>query len=147
MMIYCNKRKKKIKPEVGQIWGAEDGAERVRIVAITDHKHHPIIAENPEMWFKDINRYSKSGNLCAQYKIRRDLYELIKESPKPKSPWQPIESAPKDGTDILVLFKNKRVSNAFWSKANKTFCRDELNGFGQGELTHWRPLPDAPEVE
>jgi len=60
--------------------------------------------------------------------------------------WQPIETAPKDGTDILVWWP-------FWSKS------PEVAAFIDGEWysecvtsdstekppTHWMPLPAPPE--
>lgn len=80
--------------------------------------------------------------------------------------WQPIETAPKDGTEILVLDYKGRVSVAVWVTAKieldrstagnmeywQGVCcgwkawtgRNELN-FECEKITHWTPLPELPK--
>lgn len=64
--------------------------------------------------------------------------------------WQPIETAPKDGTDILLLcvskarsFGGTRVLQGSWSGNTGyekwyTMCNYVM------QPTHWMPLPAAP---
>jgi hypothetical protein len=68
--------------------------------------------------------------------------------------WQPIETAPKDGTkvDLWVIFKEagpRRFPDAHWN--------DKLGGWQLGEynaldymtpptITHWKPLPAPPAI-
>ena len=72
--------------------------------------------------------------------------------------WQPIETAPKDGTRILVNFHG-RVKEVFWDDPygeNMTFaiwCVDDdkhgpypLRGYSEGDDTHWMPLPEPPST-
>ena len=54
--------------------------------------------------------------------------------------WQPIETAPKDGTVIDVWHKEGlRISALFWDSKEGGWC-----GFDQilkdDELTHWKPI-------
>jgi hypothetical protein len=68
--------------------------------------------------------------------------------------WLPIESAPKDGTEILLWPAIRRpverqVPSAVgrWSKYRELECWDDLavghhNGFWKP--THWQPLPPPP---
>lgn len=73
--------------------------------------------------------------------------------------WLPIESAPKDGTEIDVWFGDDhsphREADAFWGNpklGNRApcLCRkvfDECFGWineAIGQPTHWMPLPKAP---
>ena len=73
--------------------------------------------------------------------------------------WQPIETAPKDGTPILVSFGSMGIWRVFWSEPEWTdayciWCVDDnkhgpyvLRGFsdeGDRAPTHWMPLPPAP---
>ena len=74
--------------------------------------------------------------------------------------WQPIETAPKDGTAVLVYGKTeKSFSGApymgvrefrreWWIEPNISAydLDDDLRGDSSyNELTHWMPLPPAPE--
>jgi len=59
------------------------------------------------------------------------------------SEWQPIETAPDDGTDILVVGGMHRkatirsADSGWWRKA-------KADGL-QSLPTHWQPLPNPPE--
>lgn len=69
--------------------------------------------------------------------------------------WQPIETAPKDGTVILAYLKvNGMVQAHYVSPAEMLASDDEeprwFTTDGQelplNYLTHWMPLPAAPSV-
>jgi hypothetical protein len=58
--------------------------------------------------------------------------------------WLPIESAPRDGTEIAVYAPARHglqsmVSKCAWHP-DAGFCIDELR-----EPTHWQPLPPPPQ--
>jgi len=68
--------------------------------------------------------------------------------------WQPIETAPKDGTTILVCDAAKQISLVNWEYVTgyentnigpdgwrSDACRD-FGGFE--DPTHWMPLPEPP---
>jgi hypothetical protein len=71
--------------------------------------------------------------------------------------WRPIETAPKDGTDIL-LYVQEEITSGSWSERKSFDGRDiscwvyaELDEHGCGccsdkgePPTHWMPLPDPP---
>jgi hypothetical protein len=51
--------------------------------------------------------------------------------------WQPIETAPKDGTEVLMY--HPELGCAVWPST-------ENNGLGTTkDVTHWMPLPEPPE--
>jgi len=70
--------------------------------------------------------------------------------------WQPIKTAPKDGTEIEVLFEGGEMSTAFWSDKpicmlgprNGTFPSGWATGHESGtdynlpldDFTHWKEL-------
>lgn len=75
--------------------------------------------------------------------------------------WLPIESAPKDGTHILVMYMHidtQCVFNAFWIN-QEDWMQDDQEGwwsYQHSEVsrikledfmtpTHWMPLPSPPE--
>ena len=74
--------------------------------------------------------------------------------------WQPIETAPKDGTTILIACRN-RVTAGDWVEPRVFYVNGEPEynefdpywqswdgGFlleGEHVATHWMPLPDPPK--
>jgi hypothetical protein len=80
--------------------------------------------------------------------------------------WEPIETAPQDGTMLLlaphmvvgwwefgdnnwqmmnVPLNTDRTIAHNWKEQPKLWFCVALNMFGLGEPTHWMPLPEPPE--
>jgi hypothetical protein len=71
--------------------------------------------------------------------------------------WQPIETAPKDFCTEFDGWNGKRVPDVSWAKpefnqrGDYAWCVQQYeNGYGWANvevkgLTHWRPIPSAPE--
>ena len=84
-----------------------------------------------------------------------------------KSEWQPIESAPKDGTEVLLFTDSEAmvredvvlhrrlgiepfvaIQIGYWEDAVNAPLRKEAAGWRAlkiGAPTHWQPLPAPPE--
>lgn len=73
------------------------------------------------------------------------------------SDWQPIETAPRDGTHILVInaafLHEGEMCVAFWHTLRGEKQEDgrwDVTGYGgyeaepEVEPTHWQPLPEPP---
>lgn len=72
--------------------------------------------------------------------------------------WQPIETAPKDGTRIDIwainhsLFNKpgSRIIDAYWGRVSDWMGRERDDWVGAAsehiEPTHWRPLPAPPAL-
>lgn len=69
------------------------------------------------------------------------------------SEWQPINTAPKDGTEFLAWDSRVREMGVCvwigeWQRIvpvqGDSFSTDKF-GHDSGNLTHWRPLPKPPE--
>ena len=63
--------------------------------------------------------------------------------------WQPIETAPKDGTLILgawqCLNKTWDMNAMFYSEEGGDGWWVEYHGDYQHDPTHWMPLPEPPK--
>ncbi len=72
------------------------------------------------------------------------------------SNWQPIETAPKDGSkvDLWVIFENggHRVTDAYWTGNDRRGWMLGSDGYTQHQyttrpvVTHWMPIPEAPKT-
>ena len=63
--------------------------------------------------------------------------------------WQPIETAPRDGTVIDLWFAgewNRRMPDAYWSQHVRAWLPEGrgCSYLDSPIITHWRPLPPPP---
>lgn len=58
--------------------------------------------------------------------------------------WQPIDTAPRDGTWVLIAAQNLYPCDAQWAKGD--YCEGwcDIGGFFSTQPTHWMPLPPCP---
>ncbi len=63
------------------------------------------------------------------------------------SKWQPIKTAPKDGTAILLAYKELCGSGYWWQNSSKTREHWVWDGWPRMAPTHWMPLPKPPNVK
>jgi Protein of unknown function (DUF551) len=58
-------------------------------------------------------------------------------------PWYSIETAPKDGTEILAYIPMDGINIVYW----KSSGWDYVSGQSNFDInpTHWMPLPDLPK--
>jgi len=65
--------------------------------------------------------------------------------------WEPIETAPKDGTVVLIAMRNDYGAGAFSVRSGwwmNTGCRPDWSCcISSQKPTHWMPLPPLPEGE
>jgi len=98
-------------------------------------------------------REQEWGVDSAEKEAKRRLAAMI------VSPWQPIETAPRDGTKILVFHPDMGVEITEWYEITQTnyveleggLYRKERAIFYAGwnnnghHATHWQPLPEPPK--
>lgn len=68
--------------------------------------------------------------------------------------WQPIETAPKDGTMFLIFVPSAKARKVSTSRGGQFWCQDQwcrdggytvCDDHGRPvKATHWMPLPSAP---
>lgn len=62
--------------------------------------------------------------------------------------WQPISTAPKDGTPVLIWVDKMAVTASFDEDELEWFNGNWGLGFAEAEQpTHWMPLPQPPSIE
>jgi len=72
--------------------------------------------------------------------------------------WQPIETAPKDGTELLLFgafawngYDDQTMTGSTvgrWDSDERAWVASNANPYvDYGEPTHWMPLPDHPTEE
>lgn len=72
-----------------------------------------------------------------------------------KAEWRPIETAPKDGTEILLLIQFPDQKPVFVvaryrggaSPWRWVPCEDGAASYSEEYATHWMPLPPPPQQE
>lgn len=87
----------------------------------------------------------------ATYDDRAALLSHIRALEE-EAKWRPIETAPKDGTPVLLFFPagphHGGAIEGWWFSSPKEIDDGWETIIGTiGEPTHWRPLPDPPEGE
>ena len=59
------------------------------------------------------------------------------------NPWQPIETAPRDGSRLLLFVPPYGPSTGhFCATSQRWYCHSVLNK--DADSTHWMPLPEPP---
>ena len=78
-------------------------------------------------------------------KLRDEIAKLQAERDalKKDAEWKPIETAPKDGSEILLCGKKGRIANGVWMTATDRVGA-WLWPYIKVEPTHWMPLPAPP---
>ncbi len=62
------------------------------------------------------------------------------------SDWQPIETAPRDGTKFLAYCENGRMRVDWVDEAQRNIYGRFWQEHGDNRYTHWMPLPAPPAL-
>lgn len=125
----------------GVRFSREDDAEQVIL------EHGMVGAEATEhMWINDMPE--RSSSFDTQLESYRSLIVGLENEIARLKEWQPIETAPKDGREILagavgITFAwviSWLVCDGKWLLSN---ARDGMGKY-YFEPTHWMPLPERP---
>ena len=127
----------------GALAFAEGVYSRVSDAGIIAAEVRRLREENERQHF-DILAMNQSLDLLREENERRKAdAELIE--------WQPIETAPKDGTDILVM-TGETMHVVRWINIHGDFDYWTVDDNKHGPFTlrgkaptHWMPLPDPPK--
>ena len=134
----------------GLIWGAGDHSPAVAEFSLTDEEyegHRPAQGE----------REANTELAVAAVNFLRAHSAEIAGALRDAEGWQPIETAPRDGSRILAMIRwswsdgtdGEAQDVIYWCAGGKFWvCGTPMNyvqGLDEGvEPTHWRPLPAPP---
>lgn len=103
-----------------------------------------------------MGKYVSAIRAVVENYIGDSARAAIPAQPAPGA-WQPIETAPKDGTTVVVYFKGHGPMTVAWEDPwgdgpeAATWCVTDhkhgpypVRGYRTGDDTHWRPLPEPP---
>ena len=76
-----------------------------------------------------------------------DGWRLLEREEVYEREWQPIETAPKDGTLVLIKGIQGAVSAWYDSDNHDWVCYDDKFTLEFDEPDHWQPLPEPPKGE
>lgn len=118
---------------------------------------------------REANRHEHEASMTEIANLRTEIERLTRELEEamPRDQWQPIESAPKDGTRIWLYWPDycyttddsdgPYVGTGQWKtnhRINKSYFSafpDESDDYGSSlpahAPTHWQPLPPPPAAQ
>lgn len=70
----------------------------------------------------------------------KDLERQLEEA---RTPWQPIETAPKDGRRLLLATPSGKISDGIWATTYKVWAWPYV----MCKPTHWSPAPPLPAID
>jgi len=133
-------------PEIKQALQNTVALDRGNKISHNPDNHEPRVRMTDEGLMGDASTRKDEG--CSE-RVRSADSES-KKSPtythEQVMKWQPIETAPKDGTEILIYWNSRNITVGFWArKQNEWWPLGRCTPlYG---VTHWMPLPLAPFTE
>ncbi len=95
-----------------------------------------------------MSQYMPAEMLYKAKKAKAEYYEDMFQRAKAQleSRWQPIETVPKDGTEILVcnMRQGGIKSLISWSRVHKVWKSKGVSILSM-QATHWMPPPASPK--
>ena len=70
-----------------------------------------------------------------------DLFQTLRAEERRPQEWQPIETAPKDGSWIVVTSATNKYARGVIQWVNGAWCDWSDEAIELGSLSHWMPCP------
>lgn len=91
-------------------------------------------------WFDQIDQE-------LQTEIKAEIAEALAALRAQPAGWEPIASAPKDGTEILLGHPDGSLSVGWWKPRGASIGWTDGGTFSMSWPLYWQPLPAAPTGE
>ena len=108
---------------------------------------------------RGLKKYGNAGRDCAISAEDALTLAAALEAAR-EDGWKPIETAPRDGTTVVVYFKGHGPMTVAWEDPwgdgpeGAIWCVTDhkhgpypVRGYRTGDDTHWRPLPAPPAID
>lgn len=123
-----------------------------------DPRPSPVGREEVARWICRTVRIAQGFKGTAEYTLDDEVHnawdDWLDEADDllalffPADGWRPIETAPKDGTKVLVCGPHENGGTyqavTAWPKGWVARWPVSYEAYAAGEPTHWQPLPAAP---
>ena len=119
--------------------------EARRLAKIVDHAANVLVVS------QDYARSADCRDAAALLRTLADQGERDAKDAARQSEWQPIETAPKDGTPIIAYRPTKppHVEGMYWAgpggEGGAWYWHYDGDGPTSTPPTHWMPLPTPPK--
>lgn len=124
----------------GAIYMRQDAAKEIRALRL-------YVARLEDQLAKVEVRYEKLGDHSSKQAL--DIVTLGQEVGRLRemTEWQPIETAPKDGSKILAWFADGDYSIIYWGAYDGSWVQSlpglgSDSGYSPDTFIHWMPLPE-----
>ena len=93
----------------------------------------------------DLHGYHVIAGLLREAAARLREAEVLRA--QALTQWQPIETAPRDGSGFLGYVRKDWIEGFYWTGAEWAYLSDsDLIPTGRKQPTHWMPLPAPPVI-
>jgi len=98
--------------------------------------------------YAKLSKSEQSGESFDLYSLARTLERALAQAGAERA-WQPIETAPFGGEEVLLAGGGKVSSGHFWMNMNQRYPRNRWVWAGGPHIqpTHWMPLPAPPALQ
>lgn len=116
----------------------------------------PLSRDVKEFGWEGTKKLPSVRKMLAKAQAIADATKLRTRLAALEGKWQPIETAPKDGTAILAFFPGRRgyvarqdVATIHWVEWGGGCWNNTSSGHSimVDEPTHWMPLPEPPSAD
>lgn len=93
--------------------------------------------------------------LASMKEVWEGVAKAVAAVVRAESQWQPIETAPRDGTDVLIYVPyypdGARIetgwfsSKGYWESYSRLYAGEHHSPLCRLQPTHWQPLPEPPK--
>jgi hypothetical protein len=91
-----------------------------------------------------VNEMTKRARLAIEAAHPSPASSAVRRAQPAPGGWQPIETAPRDGTTVLLFSRDGSAADGYWLQAGYNGCGAWIWPYVYKTPAHWQPLPEPP---